>query len=113
MMIRFLLALGVLGLTGCVITREPAGPTQYDSQAVERDDAKEVTVRLTMGAGELKVGSGTHKLMQGYFTYNFPAWKPQLHYSAGELTVSQPETHGVHIGNHKYEWDLRFAQDIP
>ena len=110
---RLLVTLGALSLTGCVITHEPAGPTQYSSQAVERDGAKQVTVHLNMGAGQLKVGSGTHKLMQGYFTYNVPSWKPELQYSAGDLTVSQPKTHNVHLGNNKYEWDLRFAQDLP
>jgi hypothetical protein len=110
---RLLLAVGALSLTSCVITHEPAGPTQYDSQAFERDDAKEVNVHLNMGAGQLKVGTGTHKLMQGYFTYNVSSWKPQVRYSAGELTVSQPENHSVRVGNNKLEWDLRFAQDIP
>ncbi len=110
---RVLLAVSACGLSACVITREPAGPTQYDSQAIERDSAKELNVRLRMGAGQLKVGSGTHKLMQGYYTYNVGAWKPEVRHTAGELTISQPETHSVHIGNHKYEWDLRFAQDIP
>jgi hypothetical protein len=110
---RVLLAVGAMSLTSCVITREPAGPAQYDTRAFERDDAKEVNVHLRMGAGQMKVGSGTHKLMQGYFTYTVPSWKPDLSYSAGDLTVAQPQSHSVHIGNNKYEWDLRFAQDIP
>jgi hypothetical protein len=110
---RLLLTFGALGLAGCVVTTEPTGPTQYDSRAFERDDAKEVNVHLNMGAGELRVGSGTHKLMQAYFTYNVPAWKPEVRYSAGDLAVAQPDSHGAHIGSHKYEWDLRFAQDIP
>src|ERR1035438_8396269 len=110
---RLLLTVGALGLAGCMIQTETAGPTQYDSRALERDDAKEVNVHLTMGAGQLKVGSGTRKLMQGYFTYNMPSWKPDLRYSAGDLTVEQPRGHTTHLGSNKYEWDLRFAQDIP
>jgi hypothetical protein len=100
-------------MSGCVMVTETAGPTQYDTRAFERDDAKEVNVHLTMGAGQLKVGSGTRKLMQGYFTYNVPSWKPDLRYSAGDLTVEQPSSHHAHLGSNKYEWDLRFAQDIP
>lgn len=110
---RLLLTVGALGLAGCMIQTETAGSTQYDSRALERDDAKEVNVHLTMGAGQLKVGSGTRKLMQGYFTYNMPSWKPDLRYSAGDLTVEQPRGHTTHLGSNKYEWDLRFAQDIP
>ncbi len=110
---RLLLTVGALSMTSCVVVHEAAGPTQYDSRAFERDDAKEVNVHVTMGAGQLKVGSGTHKLMQGYFTYSVPSWKPDLRYSAGDLTVEQPHGHSARLGNNKYEWDLRFAQDIP
>ena len=108
-----LLAAGALSLAGCMIQHDPTGPTQYESKAFERDDAKSVNVRLSMGAGQMKVGSGTAKLMQGYFTYNVPSWKPDVRYSAGEITVEQPNSHGTHLGPQKYEWDLRFAQDIP
>ncbi|HWC95390.1 MAG TPA: toast rack family protein [Candidatus Sulfopaludibacter sp.] len=107
------MAVAALSLTGCVIQQEASGPTQYDSRSFPKDDAKAVNVQLTMGAGQLKVGSGTGKLMQAYFTYNVPAWKPEAHYTAGKLTVEQPNTHGAHFGSQKYEWDLRFAQDVP
>ncbi|SPE25013.1 conserved exported hypothetical protein [Candidatus Sulfopaludibacter sp. SbA3] len=111
---RLLLAVGALGLTSCVVTTEATGPTQYDSRAFERDASKEVTVHLRMGAGQIKVGSGTRKLMQAYFTYNVPSWKPDVRYSAGTLDVEQPSHRGAHLaGSHKYDWDLRFAQDIP
>jgi hypothetical protein len=109
----FVLSVGALSLAGCMSLHEATGPTEYESRAVERDDAKSVNVHLTMGAGQMKVGSGTAKLMQGYFTYNVPAWKPQTRYTAGDLTVEQPSSHGAHLGPQKYEWDLRFAQDIP
>ncbi len=113
MIARILVAAGACCLSACVITHEASGPTQYDSQALERDDAKELNVHLNMGAGLLKVGSGTHKLMQGYYTYNVPSLKPEVRYSGGDLTISQPRTHGVRVGHDKYEWDLRFAQDVP
>jgi len=109
----FAVTMAALTLAGCNIQHEPAGPTQYETRTVDRDDAKAVNVHLTMGAGQMKVGSGTGKLMQAYFTYNVPSWKPEMRYSAGDLTVEQPSSHGAHLGPQKYEWDLRFAQDIP
>lgn len=110
---RFLLAVAALGLSACVVSTEPAGPTRYDNVAFDRNDAKEVNVRLNMGAGQMKVGTGTSKLVQAYFTYNVDAWKPIVRYNAGELSIEQPRTHSARIGSNKYEWDLRFARDVP
>jgi hypothetical protein len=108
---------GAVLLTGCVVSTGEAGPVQYDSPSFERADVKEVRLNLNMGAGDLKVGTGTRKLMQAYFTYNVPAWKPQVDFSTsegvGSFTIRQPSgTHG-HFGNRKYEWDLRLVQDVP
>jgi hypothetical protein len=115
---RFLLPAACTAFfTSCVISHEARGPVEYDSRSFDRDAAKEVQVRLHMGAGDLKVSSGTAKLMQGYFTYNVPSWKPEVHYSSsgaiGELTIDQPGNSHGHFGASKYEWDIRFARDIP
>jgi len=104
---------GALLLTGCLMERTPIGPMQYDSRAIERDNSAQVTVNLKMGAGDLKVGTGTSKLAQAYFTYNVPAWKPIVEYSPGDLTIRQPGNSHSHIGNVKYEWDLRLGRQIP
>ncbi len=104
-------------LSSCMITNTATGPTQYDSPSFERGDVKEVRLTLNMGAGDLKVGTGTRKLMQAYFTYNVPSWKPEVRYNvaggAGDLTISQPGHQHGHFGNSKYEWDLRLNQDVP
>jgi len=96
-------------LSGCVIITR-TGPTQYDSVHIDADRSELVRVDLTMGAGDLRVGAGTSKLMQAYFTYNVSAWKPEVHYSPGHLTVTQPGSSHSHAGNLKYEWDLRFGR---
>lgn len=104
-------------MSGCVISTPSIGPTQYDSPSFERGDVKELRLQLDLGAGDLKVGTGTRKLMQAYFTYNVPFWKPEVTYAdsggAGSLTIRQPSGHNAHFGNTKYEWDLRLAQDVP
>ena len=104
---------GALLWTGCMIERTPTGPTQYDSRAIERDNSTQISVKLEMGAGDLKVGTGTSKLAQAYFTYNVPAWKPIVEYSPGELTIRQPGHSRSHLGDVKYEWDLRLGRQIP
>ena len=108
----FLLSFAILS-TGCGMHPQAAGPTQYESAAIDRDTSQLVRIHLAMGAGDLKVGSGTSKLMQAYFTFNVPDWKPVVDYSAGTLRITQPDTHHAHFGNQKYEWDIRLAQDVP
>lgn len=113
---RFPVALGALSLLGCVVTQDARGPLQYESRAIERDASERVRVNLDMGAGDLKVSSGTQKLMQAYFNYNVPDLKPQMQYSTaggiGDLRVEQP-SHHAHLGNMKYEWDLRLTDTVP
>jgi hypothetical protein len=104
---------GAVFLAGCIVDREQAGPTQYDSRAIERDNSELLRLNLEMGAGNLKVGTGTSKLAQAYFTYNVPSWKPVVEYSPGDLTIRQPGSTHTHLGNIKYEWDLRLGRQIP
>ena len=110
------LLLALAAMTGCIISSVPTGPTQYDTKVIDRDASKSAQVRLHMGAGDLKVSSGTQKLLRAYFTYNVPQFKPDVHYSLagdmGTLEISQPESH-AHIGNMKYEWDVRLSNEIP
>jgi hypothetical protein len=94
----------------------PAGPEQHESRSIDRDKSERVRVELKMPVGELDVGGGAQKLLQADFTYNVPAWKPEILYrSAGEvgdLTLEQhgPRSSSVGAKNH---WDLRFANDVP
>lgn len=101
---------------GCGVSTVATGPTQDDTKVIDRDASQSVQVTLNMGAGDLKVSSGTQKLLRAYFTYNVPQLKPDVQYSTsggiGILTIREPETHG-HIGNMKYEWDLRLDKEIP
>jgi len=110
------LACGTLLLSGCVITTV-TGPTQYDSRSFERQGAKELRLELHMGAGDLRVGTGTSKLMQTYFTYNVASWKPEVRESRNgtlaDFVISEPEGTHSHSGNVKYDWDLRLAEDVP
>jgi hypothetical protein len=98
-------------LTGCMV--ESAGPTTHDFRAIEKDSSDLVRVTLNMGAGNLRVGSGTDKLMRADFDYNVPAWKPEVSYSPGSLSISQPSSHSAHLGNTKYDWDVRLNREVP
>ena len=101
--------------TGCVV--QHGGPTQHDFQAIERDDAELVKLNLKMGAGKLRLDTGTDKLAAADFTYNVASWKPEVRYSKsagrGTLTITQPDTGRAHFGNTEYEWDLRLNREVP
>ena len=65
-----------------------------------------------MGSGELRVTSGTSKLMEGKFSYNVADWKPVVDYraggtSTGELKLSQPNSSGSSFGNSVNNWDVK------
>src|SRR3954468_20661751 len=80
----------VLGLSGCMI-HHSAGPAQHEYATYDVNGAKELRVKLKMGAGELRVGSGTDRLARADFEYNVPEWKPEVSYDGGVLRISQPE----------------------
>ncbi|HUA63130.1 MAG TPA: toast rack family protein [Verrucomicrobiae bacterium] len=112
-------ASAMLLLSSCVLNVDHAGPTQYESKSFDRGAVDDLHLELNMGAGDLKVGTGTHKLAQAYFTYNMDSDKPEVNFDAsghnGTLTIRQPGSrHGnVHMQPIKYSWDLRLAQDVP
>jgi hypothetical protein len=85
--------------------------------AVTLDRAEELHLDLDMGAGDLKVGTGTHKLAQVYFTFNVAEWKPDVRYglqgARANLAIRQHGQHRANLGSVRNEWDLRLSQDVP
>jgi hypothetical protein len=106
-----------LWLNGCMIGSVHTGPLQHESRTIDRDASERLRVDMRMGAGELRVAGGSPDWLHGDFTYNVPSWKPDVRYTSaggsGNLTVEQPDTGHSHMGNAKYEWDLRLNNDIP
>jgi len=92
------------------------GTAHTDTQTVELQGAGSVRVELVMGAGELIVGGGADKLLQGDFSYSVPEWKPRIAYDVvdnrGRLKVEQ-EAGTVHMGHANNRWDLRLNNDVP
>jgi hypothetical protein len=117
---RFSLLLPIpltLLLSGCMIDGARTGPVRSEPWSIGRDDSSFLRVNLNMAAGDLQVGGGTSKFLEGSALYNVDAWKPVLRYSTtaghGDITIDQPGSHRGHAGNVKYRWDLRLADDIP
>jgi hypothetical protein len=111
-------AVVMFSTAACVLSNnEPVGETQTESKTVQLGGAKSVRVELKIGAGELKVAGGASDLLNADFTYNVPRWKPEVRYDSsggtGQLIIQQPPSSGGHGGHTRYEWDLRFNNDVP
>lgn len=108
----------ILGVTGCNISGgPPVGETRTTSKTVPLGQEKSVDVEIKMGAGELRVASGSSDLMDADFTYNVDAWKPEVRYDVtggrGKLTIQQPSGGHNYRGRTRYEWDIRLNGGVP
>jgi hypothetical protein len=105
-------------LGGCGVWSVATGETRNETVSLDLDDSKLAGVELRMGSGELRVTSGTSKLMEGKFSYNVADWKPVVDYrageaSTGELKLSQPNSSGSSFGNSANNWDVTLTGDLP
>lgn len=105
-------------LTDIGIDTARTGPIESETVTVEAGDADEVRVNISMGAGELEIDGGAEDLLEAEFTYNIASWEPEVTYDIteglGRLTVRQPNTEDLPLTSGvRYEWDLRFAEDVP
>jgi hypothetical protein len=113
-----LVAVGTAALlSGCGFNSVATGETKTETVSLDLDDSKSVRVELSMGSGELRVASGTTKLMEGTFSYNVADWKPVVDYhaggtSTGELKLSQPNSSGSSFGNSVNNWDVKLNDEL-
>ena len=68
-----------------------------------------------MSAGELRVGGGAERLVDGWFTFNVPEWEPVVDYKRdgdhGSLVIRQGS--GSSMFNAKNTWDLKLNDTVP
>jgi hypothetical protein len=105
-----------LATISCLLTSQ-AGEIQQESQTIDLDGAQDVGVSLRMGAGDLSIQGGSQTLLDAVFTYNVEDRKPIVDYSVsgdrGSLSIEQPDVKNLSIEDYRYEWNLRFTQDVP
>lgn len=75
-------------------------------------------MEVKMSAGELHIGGGASKLLEGSLRYNTPFLKPTVRYDAtgfrGHLTVEQAGNREINVGKDvDNNWDLRVNNDTP
>lgn len=112
-----ILFLAALTLAGCAYNAPPAGPALHESKSIELDNCELVSVNLNMAAGDLLVDGGSAKLMDADFTYNLPAWRPQVRYTntgvRGRLVIEQGGRAQGSGGKAQHRWNLRMNQSVP
>lgn len=108
----------MLGAASCTVpSGPPVGETHTISKTVPLGPQKSVAVDIKMGAGKLRVESGTSDLMNADFTYNVESWKPEVRYDVsgdqGTLTIQQPSGSHTYGGSTRYDWDVRLNDQVP
>lgn len=112
-----LVLLTAMSCTGLITV--PVGEEREETRTVELGGASSAQVQVTMGVGDLRLSGGaTSGLMDARFLYNVGEWRPLVEYTVrdgrGHLRVEQPSGPDfVPLGNIRYEWDLRFRDDVP
>jgi major membrane immunogen (membrane-anchored lipoprotein) len=109
--------LAALLLVSCSSDDVKVGELRTESKSVELGDAKSVEVKITIGAGDLKINGGAEKLLEADFTYNVAKLKPEVEFADGTLIVQHPDVRGYRtlqdIKDFRNEWDLRLNNDVP
>ena len=106
-----LVTAGIVLLTGCG-ENVRLGPMEHETKTLELDKSEMTRAELKMGGGELHVGGGAIKLMEGNFDYNDSSAKPQVEYhSTGVRSdIEIQPTGSVQHGETK--WDVRFNSSV-
>ena len=94
------------------------GDAHKDVTIIKAGSAKSIEVNVNIGAGKLKLSSGSSELFTGGFIYTDADWKPEINYKIkgdkGYLNVRQPESNNNSINNDdKYAWNLKFTENLP
>ena len=111
------LTAAVLLVSGCGFGMVATGETRRETVTIALDKAARVRTEIRMEAGELRVKSGSPKLLDATFSFNVDEWKPVVEYrvtgSDGELNILQPRGSRAGFGNTVNEWELDLNADVP
>jgi hypothetical protein len=107
--------LGCVCLGGCGFEGVATGPERNDGIHLDGTNIDKANVELDMGAGQMTIGGGAAKMLDGTFTYNVDEWKPVVsdttNGSHAAVTIKQP--HAARGGGKtKYVWDLNLNDHI-
>jgi hypothetical protein len=91
------------------------GPEMTDEISVPVPDAEDVSLRLSFGAGDMKLAPGAKKLVEGTATYNYSEFEPVVKVDEGDvrIRVGDEEFNSFPtFKDLKNEWDFKLG-DTP
>jgi hypothetical protein len=116
---KYLLAfLTILALTslacGFTVNIPPAptpGPDVTDDITVAVPDSEEPRLKISFGAGELKLSPGAEDMfVEGIATYNIPNFKPEIEEGDGYVEIKQGQVKTLNVTDFKNEWNLNLGE---
>lgn len=88
------------------------GPDVVDEINLDYPDADETSLKLSFGAGDLKLSPGASQLVDGTATYNYEEFKPEVITDGGNVQVTMGNV-GVNfipsMVDLKNEWDFKLG----
>lgn len=110
-------ALGTLTLAGCVGIEHDHAPARHETRSIPLDKAEMVRAEIKIGAGNLNIRGGSSQLVDTDFTYSDESLKPEIRYDSsgfrGRLSIDQRGNGHGGFGDGKYDWNIRFNDDVP
>lgn len=91
------------------------GPEVVDDINVKTPKADDVSLKLSFGAGEIKLSPGASQLVEGTATYNYSAFKPEVNTDGGDIAIQMSDVDFKTFPNFndlKNEWDFKLG-DTP
>ncbi|MCE9645398.1 MAG: toast rack family protein [Chloroflexi bacterium] len=89
------------------------GPDVIDTISVPTPAVEPVSLSLSFGAGEMTLAPGASGLVEGTATYNYAAFKPEVHTDGGDVRVQMSDIHSFPaFKDLKNLWDLKLG-DTP
>ncbi len=91
------------------------GPEVVDDINVKTPKADDVSLKLSFGAGEMKLAPGASQLVEGTATYNYSAFKPEVNTDGGDIAIQMSDVDFKTFPNFndlKNEWDFKLG-DTP
>lgn len=120
---RKLIGLGII-ILGCGIlisgcSTSTTGDEKTSDVFIEKDQAKELDIDLTIDYGQVNISSGSSNWVEGDITYNINELEPKVTYKLkrdkGKLKIDQPKKTKINVkkGALKNDWDLQLTNDVP
>jgi len=99
------------GFSVNIPTPPTPGPEVTDEIAVAVPDTDEPHLKISFGAGELKLSPGAgDMLVEGTATYDIPNFKPEIIKNDSAVEIKQGQLKTLNVSDFKNEWDLNLGK---